>query len=561
MVQSGRSIKRGPPGAVSAGRVVRAAICWGVAGVVMFGAPAVISAADAVAIAPAVAQGITITAQATPLTLGLGSGFNDSATLAPPAGGPAPTGTISFSVYGPTDPGCAGPVIFNSTNTVVATPTLSGDYVTSSGGLTPANVGTYHVTATYSGDGNYRPVGTSCGDPAETVLVGARPTLTAISPTTGPAGGANLLTITGTNLAGASAVNFGSVAVAASVISATEVTAIAPAGSGTVDVTVTTQFGTTAKSAADAYAYAAAPAGPAPIVTPGNPGNQPPIVATGQTMRITSSTAELTGTVDPSGTATSAYFEYTVRLGAGASVTGHTSTQIVGADLASHSVTADVTGLLARSHYRVRLVATTAAGPNVVGAATTFTTTGNPPPAPPVVGRTFNAAPVSGLVYVRVPGAGKPVQPLTDARQLPVGTTLDTRHGVVRLTSATSTAGRTASASFSGATVTFGQSRSGAAVADLQFVRASTSRKICSTPAGQAPPETVLAAVHATTTGRFAVRGRAGSATGAAATWTTTDRCDGLLTTVNRGTVTVDDAARGRSVALGRGQTYLANAA
>jgi hypothetical protein len=561
MAVTGRTIRRSPVRRVVPARVIRAVSGGAVACGVVLAVSGSVGAGPAVGLTPALAQGITITAMATPATIGLGSGFTDSATLAPPAGGPAPTGTISFSVYGPTDPGCAGPVIFNSTNTVVATPTLSGVYVTSSGGLTPPNTGTYHVTATYSGDGNYRAVGTACGDPANAVLVGARPTLSTISPTSGPAGGTTTVTITGTNLTGATTVNFGSTAVPASVISATEVVANAPAGSGAVDVTVTTSFGTTATSSADAYAYAPAPAVALPIVTPGNPANQPPIAETGETRKITASTAQFTGTVDPSGALTSAYFEYTVRLSGGASVTGRTSVQIVGSDLASHPVTAAVSGLLARSRYRVRIVATTATGPNVVGAATTFATAGNPPPTPPVLGRTFNAAPVSGLVYVRVPGSGKPVQPLTDARQLPVGTTLDTRHGVVRLTSATTTAGRTASGNFSGATVTLLQARTRAAVAELRFVRASTARKICATAAGAARPETALALLHATDTGRFEVRGRNGSATGGAATWTTTDRCDGLLTSVARGMVSVDDFAHGRGLTLGHGQTYLAKAA
>jgi hypothetical protein len=560
MVLSRRIIGRRPVGGVSTVRLARGMVCVSVACGAIFAAPSPVSAAAAGGLTPALAQGITITAQATPTTVGLGSGFKDSATLAPPAGGPAPTGTISFKVYGPTDPGCAGPVIFNSTNTVVATPTLSGVYVTSSGGLTPPDAGTYHVTATYSGDASYGAVGTACGDPANTVLVGARPTLSAISPTLGPAAGSNTVVITGTNLSGATTVNFGSAAVPATVIGATEVVANAPAGSGTVDVTVTTPFGTTATIPADAYAYTPTPSVALPIVTPGNPGDQPPIVETGQTTKITASSAEFTGTVDPSGALTSAYFEYTVRLGAGASVTGRTSPEVVGSDLASHRVTAEVSGLLARSRYRVRIVATTAGRPNVVGAATTFATAADRPPAPPVRGRTFDASPVSGLVYVRIPGAGEPVQPLTDARQLPVGTTLDTRHGVVRVTSATTRARRTASGSFSGATVTLGQTRTGAAVPELQFVRASTARKVCATPAGQARPETALAQLHAAVTGRFEVRGRNGSATAGAATWTTTDRCDGLLTAVARGRVSADDFGRGRLVTLRGGQTYLAKA-
>lgn len=88
----------------------------------------------------------------------------------------------------------------------------------------------------------------------------AAPTVAAIAPNTGPAEGGTSVVITGTNLAGTTAVNFGpTAATAITVNSATQITATSPPGSGTVDVTVTTSGGTSAASPADQFTYVAAP--------------------------------------------------------------------------------------------------------------------------------------------------------------------------------------------------------------------------------------------------------------------------------------------------------------
>ncbi|MGW3623076.1 IPT/TIG domain-containing protein [Streptomyces sp. NPDC000880] len=66
-----------------------------------------------------------------------------------------------------------------------------------------------------------------------------------ISPNQGSTGGGTPVTITGTNLTGTTAVNFGTrPATAVTNVSPTEVTAISPSGTGTVDVTVATPGGT-----------------------------------------------------------------------------------------------------------------------------------------------------------------------------------------------------------------------------------------------------------------------------------------------------------------------------
>ncbi len=83
------------------------------------------------------------------------------------------------------------------------------------------------------------------------------PTLTAVSPANGPATGGNTITITGTGfLSSNTTVNFGATpATNVVVVSDTQITATAPAGTGIVDVTVTTPFGTTPVVPADAYTY------------------------------------------------------------------------------------------------------------------------------------------------------------------------------------------------------------------------------------------------------------------------------------------------------------------
>ena len=81
------------------------------------------------------------------------------------------------------------------------------------------------------------------------------PTISSISPTSGPTVGGTSVTINGTNFTGATAVSFGATAAMFTVNSATQITASAPAGTGTVDIRVTTAGGTSATSAADQFTY------------------------------------------------------------------------------------------------------------------------------------------------------------------------------------------------------------------------------------------------------------------------------------------------------------------
>jgi len=81
------------------------------------------------------------------------------------------------------------------------------------------------------------------------------PTISAVTPATGSTIGGSVVTITGTNLSGASSVSFGGTAATSfTVDSSTQITATTPAGSaGTVSVLVTTSGGTTAANTLFTY--------------------------------------------------------------------------------------------------------------------------------------------------------------------------------------------------------------------------------------------------------------------------------------------------------------------
>ncbi|RBQ05529.1 MBG domain-containing protein, partial [Pedobacter miscanthi] len=117
----------------------------------------------------------------------------------------------------------------------------------------PAGTGTVDVRIITTG-------GTSATSASDQFTYIAAPTVTSLSPTSGPTSGGTSVTITGTNFIGANAVTFGATAATGfTVNSATQITATAPAGTGTVDVRITTPGGTSATSASDQFTYIAAP--------------------------------------------------------------------------------------------------------------------------------------------------------------------------------------------------------------------------------------------------------------------------------------------------------------
>lgn len=143
----------------------------------------------------------------------------------------------------------------------------------------PAGTGTVDIRVTSEG-------GTSTASAADQFTYTGAPVVTSISPASGSLGGGTSVTITGNNFSGATAVTFGATAATGfTVNSATSITATSPAGTGTVDVRVTTAGGTSATSAADQFTYTAGPAvtSISPTTGPATGGTTVTITGTGFT--------------------------------------------------------------------------------------------------------------------------------------------------------------------------------------------------------------------------------------------------------------------------------------
>ncbi len=205
---------------------------------------------------------------------------------------------------------------------------------------------------------------------------------------------------------------------------------------------------------------------------------------------------------------------------------------------------------------------------------------------PPVLGRQVNVAPVSGKVTVSLPrgaslspasnGAraaqikGRKFVPLNEARQIPVGSFIDTRRGTVSLTSARDTRGRTQAGRFTSGVFQILQSRkrSQKGVTELRLKGTNYNRcgfvnvssEVESSRRKRRKSRKRLNRLRGNAKGRFRSRGRYSSATVRGTRWTTEDRCNGTFTSVQRGRVDVRDFRRKKTIKLRTGKRYLAKA-
>lgn len=204
-----------------------------------------------------------------------------------------------------------------------------------------------------------------------------------------------------------------------------------------------------------------------------------------------------------------------------------------------------------------------------VAAGTTAGATGLPPPS---FGHSVNVGLVAGSVIVR-PHGRRAFRLGVQDRSIPVGSVIDTTHGQVDLRSARGPTGSGAAgaaravqdAQFSAGAFRVSQPVGGGGLTLLALVITRSLRRTCTRSAGAAAgrhlSRRVLQTLHAHDSGgRFRTRGRYSAGTVRGTTWVTTDRCDGTLTIVRRGTVDVRDFARRRTIAVHAGHHYLARA-
>ncbi|MGH2836957.1 MAG: FG-GAP-like repeat-containing protein [Thermoleophilaceae bacterium] len=197
------------------------------------------------------------------------------------------------------------------------------------------------------------------------------------------------------------------------------------------------------------------------------------------------------------------------------------------------------------------------------------------PLPPPELGETANAAPVSGEVLVGIPSGssrgarvaqkGVTFVPLTEARQIPIGSFLDTTEGTVSLRLARNRAGELQSGRFAAGLFQMLQSRRRAAkgLTELRMKGSASSFRRCrSTGAGAraALSRRAIRRLRARARGRYRTSGRHSAATVRGTKWNVVDRCDGTLTKVQRGKVAVRDFRLQKTIVLTRGKRYLAKA-
>jgi hypothetical protein len=205
---------------------------------------------------------------------------------------------------------------------------------------------------------------------------------------------------------------------------------------------------------------------------------------------------------------------------------------------------------------------------------------------PPIPGKTFDARVVSGNVFIKYPPGTGPraaVTPpkgfvaLKGAANVPMGAQLDTRKGRVAVTSAHDTSGTAAqTADFHDGIFAVKQSTPKTKPAHPKILITDLTltgeppRSECAPIKGASAAaakkkkrgnKSVLGGLWGSGKGSFRTNGKYSSATVRGTIWLTQDRCDGTLTTVKRGTVSVRDFKRRKTVSVKAGHSYLARAA
>ena len=196
----------------------------------------------------------------------------------------------------------------------------------------------------------------------------------------------------------------------------------------------------------------------------------------------------------------------------------------------------------------------------------------------PTLGVDVNVQQVAGTVLVGIPRRnarasrngqasqkGVTFVPLREAQQIPVGSFLDTRKGTVRLESAANARGKRQRGTFLQGLFQVRQSKKRSARGLTDLILKGSSFRRCrsrgsSSDASASLSRRTIRRLRANARGRYRTSGRNSSATVRGTKWGITDRCDGTLTKVQRGTVVVRDFRRKKNIVVKAGKSYLAKA-
>ncbi len=200
--------------------------------------------------------------------------YNQAYLVLAPGFVPAPRVTGTSATSGPTSGGTSITITgtgFTGVTAVSFGSTAAQSFAVASStsitAISPAQAaGTVDVTVTNAG-------GASATSAADQFTFVAPPTITGVSPNSGPLAGGNWVTVTGTAFSTTNKVSIGGTTTGFNMLSDTSLSVYIPAGEAaeTVNITVTTIGGTSARTSADQYTYVAPP--PPPTVTGVFPAN------------------------------------------------------------------------------------------------------------------------------------------------------------------------------------------------------------------------------------------------------------------------------------------------
>jgi hypothetical protein len=324
-------------------------------------------------------------------------------------------------------------------------------------------------------------------------------------------------------------------------------------GSGQVITTpITTPTGPTAPGGSSAPS--------SPLVTP----------ALDPVTDVSKSAALVHGTIslqpDSPPTSVSYHFEYgdTTDYGSSSPVATTTATS------AGVPVSAMLSGLQPFTTYHYRLVASDCAAVTCRGQSDdqSFTTGST---LAPVEGASVGAAVTSGVILIKLPGHHGYTR-LLQGELVPLGATIDARHGGVLIESSTGH-GEQASGRFDGGVFKVTQPHHGKAtvlVLQSNFALCGkpkpTAAPLASTASVKKKPKKkpqkkkskkVVNQVFGNAHGQFATQGQYATAADQGTAWRVSDRCDGTLIAVITGKVRVSDFVHHRTFVLKGGHHYL----
>jgi hypothetical protein len=182
-----------------------------------------------------------------------------------------------------------------------------------------------------------------------------------------------------------------------------------------------------------------------------------------------------------------------------------------------------------------------------------------PVPAP-ILNQSINVAVQSGRVKVKAPGASKYVE-LSGPSSVLVDSRIDTRHGAVIVRSALPHEA-VQSAVFHGGLFDARQPRGAGGLIELALrgAQPGCAAKRARATAAVLRRKPIRRLWGRDNNGRYRTRGAGSVTTVRGTAWYVEDRCDGTLTRVRKGSVSVRDSRRHRSVIVRAGHSYLARA-